>query len=104
MKFAVMGVGGLGGYIGGRLAHSGQEVTFIARGQRLQAIRANSLHVRGPDDEFVVQPAHATDEPHEVGPVDVVLLCVKNYDVPDAVARIAPLLGPQTAVQLDDGR
>ncbi|RIK39350.1 MAG: 2-dehydropantoate 2-reductase [Chloroflexi bacterium] len=93
-----MGVGGLGGYIGGRLAHSGQGVTFIARGQRLQAIRANGLHVRSPEDEFVVHPAHATDDPREVGPVDVVLFCVKTYDVPDAVARIAPLVGPQTAV------
>lgn len=98
MKIAVMGVGGLGGYIGGRLAHTGQEVTFLARGQRLQAIRDNGLHVRGPDDEFVVQPAHATDDPHKVGSVDMVLFCVKTYDVPDAAARIGPLVGPQTAV------
>jgi 2-dehydropantoate 2-reductase len=98
MKIAIMGVGGLGGYIGGRLAHTGQEVTFIARGQRLQAIRDNGLQVRGPDDEFVVHPARATADPHEVGPVDVVIFCVKSYDVPDAAARISPLVGSQTAV------
>lgn len=98
MKFAVMGVGGLGGYIGGRLAHAGQAVTFIARGSRLQALRENGLHVRSPEGEFVVYPASATDDPHEVGPVDVVLFCVKTYDVPDAVAQTAPLVGPQTAM------
>lgn len=98
MKFAVMGVGGLGGYIGGRLAHSGQEITFIARGQRLLALRESGLHVRSPEGEFAVHPVRTTSDPREVGPVDVVLFCVKTYDVPDAVARIAPLVGPQTAV------
>ncbi|RIK34410.1 MAG: 2-dehydropantoate 2-reductase, partial [Chloroflexi bacterium] len=98
MKIAIMGAGGLGGYIGGRLAYTGHEVTFLARGPRLQALRERGLHVRSPEGEFVIHPARATDDPQEMGPVDAVLFCVKTYDVPGAAARIAPLVGPQTVV------
>jgi 2-dehydropantoate 2-reductase len=98
MKIAIVGVGGLGGYIGGRLAHCGQDVTFIARGQRLQAIRENGIRVRSPEGEFLVQPAQVTPDPRDVGPVDVVLFCVKTYDVLDAAMQLGPLVGSQTAV------
>lgn len=98
MKIAVVGVGGLGGYIGGRLAHSGQDVTFLARGQRLVALRQNGLHVRSPDGDFVIQPVQATDNPAEIGPVDLILFCVKTYDVATAAEPLRPLVGPGTAL------
>jgi len=98
MKIAVVGVGGLGGYIGGRLAHSGQDVTFIARGQRLAALQQNGLHVRSPDGEFRIQPVQVTDKPATVGPVDLIVFAVKTYDVQAAAEPLLPLLGPETAL------
>jgi 2-dehydropantoate 2-reductase len=98
MKIAVVGVGGLGGYIGGRLARSGQDVTFLARGQRLAALRGNGLRVRSPDGAFVIQPLQATDDPADVGPVDLILFCVKTYDVETAAEGLRPLVGPGTAL------
>jgi 2-dehydropantoate 2-reductase len=98
MKIAVVGVSGLGGYIGGRLAQSGQDVTFLARGQRLAALRENGLQVRSPDGESVIQPVQATDNPVDVGPVDLILFCVKTYDVEAAAEPLRPLLGPETAL------
>ena len=98
MKIAVVGVGGLGGYIGGRLAQSGQDVTFLARGERLAALRQNGLQVRSPDGEFVIRPVQATDDPVEIGPVDLILFCVKTYDVETAAAPLRPLIGPETAL------
>lgn len=98
MKIAIVGVGGLGGYIGGRLAHSGQDVTFIARGERLAALRQNGLQVRNPDEELMISTVQATDNPAEVGPVDLILFCVKTYDVVTAVAGLRPLVGPGTAL------
>lgn len=98
MKIAVMGAGGLGGYLGGWLAHTGQDVVFLARGERLRVLRERDLHVRMKDQDFVVAPVVATDNPAAVGPVDLVLFCVKTYDVVEAATRIAPLIGAQTAV------
>lgn len=98
MKIAVVGVGGLGGYIGGRLAHSGQEVIFLARGQRLTALREKGLQVHSPDGDFVIHPVQATDSPADVGPVDLILFCVKSYDVAEAAAALHPLIGPATAL------
>ena len=98
MKIAVVGVGGLGGYIGGRLAQSGQDVTFLARGQRLAALRQNGLQVRSPDGEFVIRPVQATDNPAEIGPVDLILFCVKTYDVVPAAEPLLPLVWPGTAL------
>jgi 2-dehydropantoate 2-reductase len=98
MIIAVMGAGGLGGYLGGWLAHTGQDVTFLARGERLRVLREQGLHVRGKDENFVVAPVMATDNPAAVGPVDLILFCVKTYDVEAAATLIAPMVGAQTAV------
>src|SRR2546425_6604498 len=98
MKMAVVGAGGVGGYFGGRLAAHGEDVTFIARGAHLQAMRERGLRVAAHDGEFVVAPARATDDPAEVGPVDVVMLAVKMWDVGPAARQIAPLVGVETAV------
>jgi len=98
MRIAVVGVGGLGGYIGGRLAHAGQDVTFVARGERLQALRERGLRVHNADREFVIQPVQITDNPPEIGPMDLILFCVKTYDVLSAAEVLRPLVGPGTAL------
>jgi 2-dehydropantoate 2-reductase len=96
MKLAVFGAGGLGGYFGGRLAQAGVDVHLIARGDHLAALR-DRLQVRSPRGDIdMVLPA--TDDPAEIGPCDVVLLCVKTYDTASAVDRMAPLLHGGTAV------
>jgi 2-dehydropantoate 2-reductase len=91
MRIAIMGAGGVGGYYGARLAHAGHDVTFIARGEHLRAIRENGLTLRGPAEDIVVH-AEATDDPKRIAPVDVVLFCVKLFDTEDAALAIAPLL------------
>ena len=93
-----MGTGGLGGYIGGRLAQSGQDVSFIARGAQLQTIQQYGLHVKTVQDEFHVHPAQATNHPSEVGPVDLIILIVKAYDVVEAIESMRPMIGPQTSI------
>ncbi len=98
MKIAVMGSGGIGGYYGGLLTRTGQDVTFIARGAHLAAIRANGLRVKSVHGNFVISPAHATDAPAEVGTVDMVLICVKTPDTEQAAEAIRPMVGPNTTV------
>lgn len=98
MHIAVMGSGALGGSFGGRLARAGEEVTFIARGAHLAALREHGLTVRMPEAEDFHLAARATDRPEEIGPVDLVLFCVKSYDLEPAAAAIRPLIGPDTVV------
>lgn len=98
MKIAVFGAGGVGGYFGGRLAAAGEEVTFIARGVHLAAIRERGLKIVSPAGDVQLPPGGATDSPAEIGPVDAVLFSVKLYDV-DAAARASlPLIGEDTVV------
>ena len=98
MRIAVLGVGGAGGYFGAKLAHAGEEIVLVARGEHLQAIRSEGLSVETPAGEILVHPALATDAPAEVGPVDVVLLGVKAEQVADAAKAMAPMIGPDTCV------
>ena len=98
MKIAVMGTGGVGGYFGARLAAAGLDVSFIARGAHLAAIRADGLRLKSPDGDLRIAEAKATDEPAEIGPVDVVLFATKLWDVESAGAKCRPLLGAETAV------
>ncbi len=98
MKIAMMGTGGVGGYYGGLLAQTGQDVTFIARGAHLRAIQDKGLQVKSVLGDFVVQPARATDNPAQVGPVDLVLFATKTYHTDEAAKAIAPMVGPDTAV------
>ena len=98
MKIAVMGTGGVGGYFGARLAASGQDVHFIARGPHLAAIRENGLRVKSDTGDVTIKPAQATDNPAEVGAVDIVLFAVKLYDTDSAGKMLAPLIGPETGV------
>ncbi len=98
MHIVVFGAGGVGGYFGGRLAKAGEHVTFIARGEHLQAMLANGLTVESIDGDFTVQPVTATDVPSQVADVDVVLVCVKAWQVPQAAKAIIPLLVHNTYV------
>jgi 2-dehydropantoate 2-reductase len=97
-KIAIMGSGAMGGYIGGRLAQAGRDVTFIDRGHHLQAIRQNGLHIQSPVGDFLIKPIKVTDDPAEVGPVDLILFCVKSYDVLPAAEMLQPMMGPQTVI------
>jgi 2-dehydropantoate 2-reductase len=98
MRIAVFGTGGVGGFFGGRLAHAGEDVTFIARGEHLRAIKAGGLKVESPSGDFVVFPAKATDDVTEVGEVDLVILGVKAWQVPEAAHAMKPLAGSRTTV------
>ncbi len=98
MKIAIMGSGGIGAYYGGRLARAGHDVTFIARGAHLEAIRKNGLQVKSVHGDFTVQPAQATDNPAKIGPVELVLVCVKTPVTEQAAQAIRPIVAPQTVV------
>ncbi|HYZ23530.1 MAG TPA: 2-dehydropantoate 2-reductase N-terminal domain-containing protein, partial [Rhodopila sp.] len=88
MRIAVIGTGGVGGAFGAAMAKSGAEVTFVARGAHLAAIRQNGLRIEGGRGETLIKPAQATDDPPSIGPVDYVLFCVKLWDVEAAGAQI----------------
>jgi 2-dehydropantoate 2-reductase len=98
MRIAIMGSGGVGGYVGGRLAAGGQDVTFIARGAHLAALRSQGLRIESALGDATVQPAQATDDPAAIGPVDLVIFAVKLYDTEQAAAATRPLIGPATGV------
>jgi len=98
MRIAVIGAGGVGGGFGAALAKAGADVTFVARGKHLDAMRTRGLLVKGGRGETHVVPTRATDDPESIGKVDVVLFCVKLWDVESAGTKIKPLIGPQTAV------
>ena len=98
MKIAVYGAGGVGGYYGAVLARAGYEVSLVARGDHLAAIRQSGLRVLSPDGDFTVHPAAATDNSARIGPVDAVIVAVKSLHLAAVRDGIAPLLGPDTLV------
>ena len=98
MRIAVMGTGGVGGGFGAALAKAGADVTFIARGAHLAAMKSQGLKIEGGRGETHLVPTQATDDPSSIGPVDFVLFCVKLWDVESAGQHIKPLIGPNTAV------
>lgn len=98
MRIAVMGTGGVGGYFGARLAAAGADVSFIARGAHLAAIRRDGLRVTSALGDVHVHPARATDRPADIGPVDMVMFTVKLWDTETAAEQVKPLLGPDTGV------
>jgi 2-dehydropantoate 2-reductase len=98
LRIAVFGTGAVGGYFGGRLAEAGEDVRFIARGEHLAAIRERGLRVTSVEGDFAVRPAQVTDDPSALGPVDVVLLGVKAWQVPGAADAMRPLVGERTFI------
>lgn len=98
MEVAVMGAGGTGGFFGGLLAQAGESVTFIARGAHLAMMRAHGLAVKSRLAGNFTLPVKATDDPCEVGPVGLILFCVKTYDADAAARQMRPLVGPDTVI------
>jgi 2-dehydropantoate 2-reductase len=98
MRIVVIGAGGTGGYFGGLLARAGEDVTFLARGTQLEALRTHGLTVKSRLAGTFTLPVHATSDPQEIGAVDLVLFCVKTYDTEAASAGIGHFIGPETVV------
>ena len=97
MRICFIGAGAVGGFYGAMLARAGQDVSFIARGAHLDAIRAHGLRIAGPLGDFTVKTP-AESDPARIGPVDVVIYTVKTYDNATAIPMMAPLVGPATTV------
>lgn len=98
LRVAVLGAGGVGAYLGSRLAAAGADVAYIARGAHLAALRLDGLTIETPDGKRATTRVRAVEEPAEIGPVDLVLFTVKSYDTEAAARRLPPLIGDGTAV------
>ncbi len=98
MRILVMGTGGIGGYFGGRLAHGGADVAFVARGPHLEALRTGGLRVASPLGDLHLPRVRAGDDPAALGPADLVLVAVKLWDTDSAVRALAPVVRDGTAV------
>jgi len=97
MRIAVVGAGAIGAFVGAMLAKAGVDVTLVARGTHLRAMRERGVRVRGSIGAFVAHPP-VTDDPSSIGAVDVVLLTLKAHSLVEMAPRLAPLLGPETCV------
>jgi len=98
MRIAVLGAGAVGCFFGGRLVRAGENVVFIARGERLRSLRERGLQLVDRDATTAVQPIEAVENPADAGMVDAVLLCVKRFDLETAIGTCRPLLGPETFI------
>ncbi|MEO1248521.1 MAG: 2-dehydropantoate 2-reductase [Pseudomonadota bacterium] len=98
MKIAIMGAGGIGGYVGGRLAEAGEEVHLIARGRHLASLKANGLRIESPHGDLTLSSIGATADPGEIGPVDLIIFTVKLGDTDEACRTMRPMVGEQTVV------
>jgi 2-dehydropantoate 2-reductase len=98
MKIAVIGAGGVGGYFGGRLAAAGEDVTFIAHGETLEALRKTGLTVYSQLGDLALAPVRVEGDPHRMGSVDLVIIAVKLWSTEEALESARPLLAPSTAV------
>jgi 2-dehydropantoate 2-reductase len=98
MNITIIGTGGVGGYFGGRLAQAGNNVTFIARGRHLEAIKHNGLTVKSIKGDFVIKPAKVSKSYDSVTDADLVLVCTKAWQVKEIAEKIAPILNPKAMV------
>src|ERR1700731_1296222 len=98
VRIAGMAAGAVGGYFGARLAAAGHDVSFVARGAQLDAMRQNGLRLESPLGDLHLADVKATDNPADIGPVDVVLFAVKLWDTERAAELVRPLVGPSTRV------
>ncbi|HSV53398.1 MAG TPA: 2-dehydropantoate 2-reductase [Burkholderiaceae bacterium] len=98
MRIAIIGAGGLGGYFGARLQAAGSDVTFVARGAHLAAIREQGLRIKSALGDLHLAKVMATSDPSEVGTVDMVLVCVKLWDTEAVAQQLKSLIGPETGV------
>jgi len=98
VRIAIMGAGAVGAYVGAHLAEAGEDVSFVARGAHLRAMQTEGLRFEGPSGNLQLPKVTATDDPAEIGPVDLVLFTVKLWDTEQASRGLAPLLSPETRV------
>jgi len=98
MRIAVMGAGAVGGYFGARLAATSNQVAFIARGDHLTALRRDGLAVESYRGNLRIRDALFTDDPTQVGAVDLILFCVKSYDTEPVAQSLGPMMGPETII------
>lgn len=98
MRIAIVGAGGTGGYYGGLLARTGEDVTFLARGRQLEALCADGLTVKSRLAGTFSLPVRATGDPQEIEPVDLVLFSLKMYDLQTALEGLHHFIGPETVV------
>src|SRR5690349_19026048 len=97
MKVCIYGAGAIGGYLGVQLARAGADVSLVARGAHLAAMRQNGLTVLA-GDERLTERLSCTDRPSELGVQDFVIVCLKAHSIPHAIEQMRPLLGPQTRI------
>lgn len=93
-----MGAGAVGSFYGGKLARAGHDVTFVARGDHLRALRERGLSVKSYQGDFHLERVHATDRPAEADACDLALVCVKSYDTVTAAQSMRPAVGPHTII------
>ena len=98
MKIVIMGTGAIGGYFGGRLAAAGVDVSFVARGAQLEALRTNGLQIKSSLGDLHLPSVQVSDDPGAFGAADLVMLMVKLYDTENAARLLAPLLGTETSI------
>lgn len=96
MRYAIIGAGGIGGYLTAKLVGAGAEVAVLARGAHLAAIRESGLTLRDPDGEVTVRPSVATDDGRALGAADVAVFAVKGQDLAAAIEAARPAIGPET--------
>jgi len=97
MKICIYGAGAIGGYLGVQLARAGADVSLVARGPHLAAMRESGLKLLIGDEERVVRP-RCTDNPAELGPQDFVIVCLKAHSITGVIEAMQPLLGPRTRI------
>lgn len=102
-NIVVAGIGGVGGYFGGKLAnyykdYAGIDVSFLARGNHLEAIRSGGLHIDEPDGSFTAFPTRASDDPNDLPAADLLVIAVKGYDLEEAARSLAPVVTPSTII------
>ncbi len=98
MRIAIMGSGGMGGFLGIKLAASGHDVIFIARGEHLDAIKSQGIKLLSHEGDQLIYPAKAYENPNDTGPVDLILFCVKLYDTEQAAHACIPMMGDKTFI------
>jgi 2-dehydropantoate 2-reductase len=98
VRIAVMGAGAVGGYFGARLAAASNDVAFIARGRHLTAMQRGGLTVESPHGNLHIRDALCTEDPTQVGTVELILFCVKSYDTESAAQSLAPMMGRNTVI------
>lgn len=98
MRVAIVGAGGVGGYLGVRLAQTGQEVVWLARGRNLAHLRDRGIALTSPLGEVALGPQRVSDKAEALGPADLIIVTVKLYDLDELALRLRPLVGPGSAI------